>query len=66
MDILRIIQLEEENLSNVHLYKEGSFWKAYERSAYLFVEYIKPYRTKLRYYKNINMTCRKPRLFMKN
>jgi hypothetical protein len=55
MNILRIIQLEQENRRHIHLHKEGSFWKAYERSAYLFVECIKPYKTKLRYYRNINM-----------
>jgi hypothetical protein len=32
MDILRIIQLEQENLCYIHLYKEGNFWKAYEQS----------------------------------
>jgi hypothetical protein len=55
MEISGIIFIEKGNIDCIHLYKEGSFWKAYEQSAYLFVEYIKPYRTKLRYYKNINM-----------
>ena len=54
MDISGIILIEDANTSHIHLYKEGSFWKAYERSAYLFVKYIRAYQTKLRYYKNIN------------
>jgi hypothetical protein len=53
MGISGVILIEDGNTNNIHLYKEGSFWKAYERSAYLFVHHIKPYRTKLRYYKNI-------------
>ncbi|GHT52891.1 hypothetical protein FACS189440_22320 [Bacteroidia bacterium] len=38
MDISGIFFIEEGNISHIHLYKEGSFWKAYEQSAYLFFE----------------------------
>jgi hypothetical protein len=54
MEIGGIIFIEEGNTNCIHLYKEGSFWKAYERSAYLFVKHLKNYQTKRRYYKNIN------------
>lgn len=54
MDISGIFFIEEGNTNSIHLYKEGSFWKAYEQSAYLFVQHIKAYQTKLRYYKNID------------
>ncbi|GHT49757.1 hypothetical protein FACS189440_16010 [Bacteroidia bacterium] len=54
MDISGIFFIEEGNISHIHLYKEGSFWKAYENSAYLFVQHIKAYQTRLRYYKNID------------
>jgi hypothetical protein len=54
MEISGIVFIEEGNISHIHLYKEGSFWKAYERSAYLFVQHIKTYQTRLRYYKNID------------
>jgi hypothetical protein len=53
MDISGIVFIEEGNRQDIHLYQEGVFWKAYERSAYLFVRYIKAYRTKKRYYKSI-------------
>jgi hypothetical protein len=54
MEISGIIFIEEGNINCIHLYKEGSFWKAYEQSAYLFVKHIKNYQTKLRHYKSIN------------
>lgn len=48
-----ILFIEDCNLTHIHLYKEGSFWKAYERSAFLFVKHIKAYRTKKKFYKNM-------------
>jgi hypothetical protein len=53
MEISGIIFIEDGNTHWLYLYKEGSFWKAYERSAYRFVKNIRAYQTKLRYYKNI-------------
>jgi hypothetical protein len=50
VEISKIITEEEMNINCIHLYKEGSFWKAYEQSAYLFVKHIKNYRTRLRHY----------------
>jgi hypothetical protein len=54
MEISGIVLIEEMNTHCIHLYREGSFWKAYEQSAYLFVKHIRNYRTKLQYYKGIN------------
>ena len=53
--ISEIVDKENGNKNNIYLYKEGSFWKAYEHSAYLFVKNIRAYQTKLRFYKNIDM-----------
>jgi hypothetical protein len=55
MKLSEICSTEKENRNRIYLYKEGSFWKAYERSAYLFVGHVREYQTKKRYIKNINM-----------
>lgn len=39
-----IFELEHNNRDRIHLLKEGMFWKAYERSARLFAEEIKPFQ----------------------
>ena len=44
-----ILQLEENNTNLVALYREGMFWKAYERSAYLICTQIHPFRVTTRY-----------------
>lgn len=36
---------ESENTDCICLHREGVFYKAYERSAYLFVEHVKPLKT---------------------
>lgn len=41
MKIKDILQIEQENTDNISLLKEGIFWRAYEKSAYLFTLYIK-------------------------
>lgn len=43
-DILNKLRYESENANVVHLWLEGMFWKAYERSAYLFVRRISGYK----------------------
>ena len=40
---------EEQNDCTVRLWPEGSFYKAYERSAYLFVNRVKSYEVQRRY-----------------
>jgi hypothetical protein len=52
MKISEIILLEQENVC-ITLHKEGVFWKAYELSAYRFVQSVKAYNVKCKYYKNI-------------
>jgi hypothetical protein len=37
MSIQEIIKIEETNEDSIFLYKEGIFWKAYQRSAFLTV-----------------------------
>jgi hypothetical protein len=44
-----ILQLEENNTNLVVLYREGMFWKAYERSAYLICTQIHPFRVTTHY-----------------
>lgn len=39
-----IFDIEQTNRDKIYLYKEGMFWIAYERSAYRFANYIRPYR----------------------
>lgn len=48
-----IIQREADNTSLIYLYKEGLFWKAFEKSAYLFVNSIASYKAKSKYVKAV-------------
>jgi len=34
---------EQANTTSIHLYREGTFWRVYERSAYLFSHHVKEY-----------------------
>lgn len=43
MEISEIIKTEQEN-TQIVLHKEGLFLRAYERSAFLFVKYIREYQ----------------------
>ena len=43
-DTLNKLQLETVNTGVVHLWLEGMFWKAYERSAYIFCHRINDYK----------------------
>ncbi|MDR0833694.1 MAG: hypothetical protein LBN93_05840 [Candidatus Symbiothrix sp.] len=55
MTMPEIVAREAVNTNRIYLYKEGSFWKAYEYSAYLFVIYIKMYQTKTKFLQNVGM-----------
>lgn len=44
---------ESKNTDRIYLYREGVFYKAYERSAYLFVKHIKPFIVKKRLVKSV-------------
>ncbi len=38
------IRAEAENTDRIILYKEGLFWKAYERSAYILCQQVRPFK----------------------
>ncbi len=48
-----IFEIESSNADRIHLFLEGTFWIAYERSAFQFVRSIKPYQVKKKWIKNI-------------
>lgn len=54
MKIKDILQQEENNTENILLYKEGMFWRAYEKSAYLFITFVKEFKITKRYFRNVN------------
>ncbi len=54
MKIKDILHLEKSNFNTIILHKEGMFYRAYEKSAYLFTLYIKAYKVVKKFYKNVN------------
>ena len=54
MQVKDIVTLEKDNYTNIYLLREGLFWRAYEKSAYLFTSHIKPYQLNKKYYKNVD------------
>ena len=48
-DISKKLKLESANSQTVRLWPEGTFYKVYERSAYLFVSRLRPYEAKVLY-----------------
>ncbi len=53
MKIKEVIILENKNTNSIILHKEGLFWRAYEKSAFLFMLHIKEYKVIKKYYKNV-------------
>lgn len=51
--IQEILVLESSNAHHIHFYREGVFYKAYDRSAYLFVHHIKPFQVKKKFVKQV-------------
>jgi hypothetical protein len=41
--IQEIIYIEDRNKGEIHLHKEGPFWKAYQQSAYLIIREVKTF-----------------------
>ncbi len=41
-----ILDSEASNWGRITIYKEGTFWVAYERSAFLFHKFVRPYQVK--------------------
>lgn len=48
-----ILSKESSNTHTLYFYREGVFYKAYERSAYLFVKYVRPFQVKKRLVKSV-------------
>lgn len=54
MPTLKLITSEEDTNSGfIHLHKEGSFWKAYERSAYLLCTQVRQLKVSQRVVKSL-------------
>ena len=49
-----IYDIEQKNEGVVHLYAEGMFYKAYERSAFLLCTLFHPFKVSCRFVKTIN------------
>ena len=48
MTKLEIVELEKQNKGVVNLYAEGSFYKAYEQSAFVLCSYVRPLKVSAR------------------
>jgi hypothetical protein len=53
MSIQEITTQEDCNTGEIHLHKEGVFWKAYQQSAYLFTQEVKAFNTSKRLVKSV-------------
>ncbi len=47
------VEREQSNIDKIYLYREGIFYRAYERSAYLWINHICKYEIKKRYVKTV-------------
>ena len=54
MTISEILKIEDANTGSINLFKEGIFWRVYQKSAYLFTKYIKELKVLKKFYKNVN------------
>lgn len=54
MTKLEIVALEKQNKGVVNLYAEGSFYKAYEQSAYVLCTYVRPLKVSARPLKGLD------------
>ncbi len=53
MTFREVFDSEKENIGKIILYREGLFWKAYERSAYHFVSYVNSYKVSRKHVKSL-------------
>jgi anaerobic ribonucleoside-triphosphate reductase len=53
MNIQEIIDIENHNNGEIHLHKEGFFWKAFQQSAYLFTQEVKVFKVSRKMVKTI-------------
>lgn len=44
MDLREKLKITTSAAQHIHLFKEGTFWKAYEGSAYLFIKFVRAYK----------------------
>lgn len=57
MFLSSVLSLEMSDAVRIYLHHEGIFWKAYERSAYLFLQKTKmDYKAKCRKVKSLGTT----------
>lgn len=49
--ITQIIEVESNNADRIHLFREGLFLKAHQRSAFLFLRNVKDYKVLKKHYK---------------
>lgn len=54
MGIENIIESESLNNGEIHLYLEGMFWKAYQRSAFIFVNQVTSFKITKKYVKLVD------------
>lgn len=65
--ISHIQSFEAANLSSIYLHQDGIFWRAYERSAYLFVEHTKSqYKLTKRYIKLVLSDLQRDLIALRN
>jgi len=53
MKVAEIQEIEKTNFENIYLFKEGIFWRVYEKSAWRFVKNIREYRVFRKYIKAV-------------
>lgn len=53
MTIKQIVDIESGNTDKIHLYREGLFLKAYNRSAFLFLKHGKNYEAFRKFFKSV-------------
>jgi hypothetical protein len=53
MSIQEITTIEDQNTGEIHLHKEGMFWKAYQQSAYLFTREVKAFKVSKKWVKAV-------------
>jgi len=54
MVVKEILKIEETNTGRINLFKEGIFWRVYQKSAYLFIKQIKDLKALKKFYKVVN------------
>jgi hypothetical protein len=54
MTLKKILEIEAENFDRIHLFYEGTHWKAYERSALQWVRSVRGGAVKRRFYKVVD------------